>query len=140
MRKLVIALIVGMALTAPAKEPETIDQLKARAAAADSKHQPELFSQLAKMQLDAANNVYGSNPEQARDLVAQSADSAEKASQACVASGKREKKTEIELRQLGKHMDDVIRTWTFDDRSQANSAVQRVEAARSKLLDRMFEK
>jgi hypothetical protein len=140
MRKLVIALILGLALSATAKEQETIDQLKLRAAAADQKHQPELYSRLAQMQLDSASDLYATNPEQARDLVTQSADSAEKASAACVASGKRDKKTEIDLRQLGKRMDDVIRTWAFDDRAQVESAVKRVETARSKILDRMFEK
>jgi hypothetical protein len=140
MRALVVILIFGMALSAVAKEPETIDELKTRAAAADEKHQAELYSRLAKMQLDAADTTYTANPEQARALVQQSAESAEKASQACVNTRKREKKTEIELRELGKHMDDVIRTWPFDDRSLVKDAVQRVETARSKLLDRMFEK
>ncbi len=139
-RNLLIAVIVGMTLIAAAKEPETIDQLKARATAADRNKQPELFLRLAKMQLEAANDTYNSSPEQARKLVGDAAESAEKGGQASIDSHKREKKTEIELRELGKRMDDVGRSWAFDDRAPVKTAMQRVETIRSKLLDRMFEK
>jgi hypothetical protein len=141
MRKLVTAaIILGIALVASAKEAETIDQLKARAAAAEKNKQPELYSRLAKMQLEAANSVYETHADSARNLVVDSADSAEKAAMASVESKKREKKTEIELRELAKRMDDVARTWAFDDRAPVKSAIERVETARSKLLDRMFQK
>jgi hypothetical protein len=142
MQKLVITVLIlfGMASVASAKEPETIDQLKARAATAEQNKQPELYSKLAKQQLEAANEVYGSNAEQARHLVDDTADSAEKASKASLASGKRQKKTEIDLRQLAKRMDDIGRSWAFDDRAPVKAAMERVESARSKILDRMFEK
>jgi|SRR4051812_27251166 hypothetical protein len=142
MRKLFLAIFIvfGIALVASAKEPETIDQLKARAATAEQNKQPELYSKLAKEQLEAANEVYGSNAEQARKLIDDTADSAEKASKASLASGKRQKKTEIDLRQLAKRMDDIGRSWAFDDRAPVKAAMDRVESARSKILDRMFEK
>lgn len=141
MRKLVVAVILlGIALVASAKEPETIDQLKARAAAAEQKKQPELYSRLAKMQLESANDVYETHADVARNLISDSADSAEKAATASIKSRKREKKTEIELRELAKRMDDIARTWAFDDRDPIKTAIQRVESARSKLLDRMFQK
>jgi hypothetical protein len=141
MRKFVIAILVcGIAMVASAKKPKTIDELKAQLASADKDKQPELYAKLAKMQLEAANDVYSTNVEQAKQLVIEAGDSAEKASQVSIETNKREKKTEIDLRKLGKRMEDVIRTWTFDDRSQVKSVLQRVETARSKLLDRMFEK
>jgi hypothetical protein len=141
MRKFVIGVVIfGFVLIVSAKETETIDQLKARAAAAEQKKQAELYSQLAKMQLEAANNVYETHADVARNLIADSADSAEKAATASMESKKREKKTEIDLRELAKRMDDIGRTWAFDDRAPIKAAIQRVENARSKLLDRMFQK
>lgn len=140
MRKTVIALILGIALVAAAKDKETIEQLQERAAAAEKGKQAELYAKLAAMQLDAANNIYATNPDQARTFLEQSTDSAEKAAQASIDSGKREKKTEIDLRKLGNRMEDVIRTWAFDDRAQVKPALERVESARSKLLNRMFQK
>lgn len=141
MRKLILVMLVcGFALIALAKEPETIEQLKARAEAAEKKKQPELYAKLAKMQAEAANDAYNTNVEQARTLIDDAAKSAEKASQASIETGKRLKKTEIDLRQLGNRMEDIARSWAFDDRAPAKSAIQRVETARSKLLDRMFSK
>ena len=117
MRRIIfIFVILGFAFASFAKEPETIDQLKARAEAADITKQPELYSKLAKQQLEAANDAYSTNADQARSLVNQVADSAEKASSASLKSNRREKKTEIDLRQLAKRMDDVAHTWAFEDR------------------------
>jgi len=140
-RKLLVLMIVcGIATIATAKEPETIDQLKARAEAAEQNKQPELYSKLAKMQAEAANDAYNTSAEQARKLMEETAESAEKASGASLATGKRLKKTEIDLRQLHKRMDDIGKTWSFDDRAPVKADMERVEAARSKLLDRMFAK
>ena len=141
MRKvLLVILVCGVALAAVAKQPETIDELKARAESAAQKKQPELYAKLAKMQAEAANDTYNSNAEQARKLIQEAADSAEKAAEASLASGKRLKKTEIDLRELHKRMDDIGRSWAFDDRAPVKTAMQRVETVRSKLLDRMFAK
>jgi len=141
MRKLLIVMMVcGIVLVAAAKQPETIDQLKARAEAADQNKQPELYSKLAKMQAEAANEAYNTSAEQARKLIEEATQSAEKAAGASLASGKRLKKTEIDLRQLHKRMDDIGKTWNFDDRTPVKADMERVEAARSKLLDRMFAK
>jgi hypothetical protein len=141
MRKLIIAItICSLGLAAAAKEPETIDQLRTRAEAAQKGKQAELYAKLAAMQAEAANTAYNTSVDQARQLIKDCVDSAEKASQTSLASGKRQKKTEIDLRQLYKRLDDISKSWNFDDRGPVKDAMQRVEAARSKLLDRMFEK
>jgi hypothetical protein len=141
MRKLAIAVIIfGVALTASAKKPETIGQLQARAAAAQLKKQPELYAKLAKMQLEAANDIYGTDAVKARSLIVDSANSAELAANASLESNKHEKKTEIGLRELSNRMSDIKETWAFDDRAPVKAAIQRIETARSKLLDRMFRK
>ncbi len=141
MRKLMIVIMLcGMAVAAAAKKPETIDELKARAEAAEKGKKAELYAKLAAMQAEAANTAYNSNADQARKMIQDCAASAEQASEASLDSGKRQKKTEIDLRQLYKRLDDIAKTWNFDDRAPVKDAMQRVEAARSKLLDRMFEK
>jgi len=142
MRKLLIAVVVAATLLAVAKEKsvETIDQLKTRAAAADKHKQAELYVDLADRQLEAANEQYNTNVDQARALFLDSAQSAELASQASLDANHKLKQTEIRLRELSHRMNDVRRTWAFEDRAPIDSAIQRVEAARNKLLDRMFQK
>ena len=139
MRTLVIALILGTSLIAAAKE-KTMAELKEEIAKADDKKQAELYAKLAAMQVEAANDVYNTNVEQARSMVEQATDSAERAASASLEAGKREKKTEIDLRKLENRMEDVIRTWAFEDRSRVKACIDRIETARSKLLDRMFKK
>jgi prophage DNA circulation protein len=138
MRKLVIALVLGTSLLAMAKQ-ETIAELQAKLEKAEPKKQPDLYMKLAHLQLEAANDIYNSNAAQARSLVEQSLDSADKATQASLQTGKHEKKTEISLRKLEDRLKDIIQSWNFDDRSAVKSGVQRIESLRGKLLDRMFK-
>jgi hypothetical protein len=145
MRRLLIAIFAGTALLAPwlamAKDkPETIEQLQARAQAADKRKQIELYGELADRQIDAADRQYNSNVEQAKSLFLEAAHSAELASQAALDANHKLKQTEIKLRQLSHRMADLRRTWAFEDRAPVDPAIQRVETARNKLLDRMFQK
>lgn len=141
-RKFLISIVVGLALFAVAadKPPETLDQLQARAAAADKKKQTELYVDLAERQLQAANDAYNTNPDQAKALFEQASKSAELAAQASLDANHKLKKTEIKLRELSHHMSDIRRTWAFEDRAPLDPDIQRVETARNKLLDRMFQK
>jgi methyl-accepting chemotaxis protein len=143
MRTLTIFVIVSLALLSVAKEkvPETIDQLKARAAATtDKRKQIDLYLELSKRELESANDVYNTNVEQARTLFEDSSQSAEKAAHAALESNHKLKQTEIKLRELSHRMSDIRRTWAFEDRAPLDPAIQRVETARTKLLDRMFQK
>ena len=138
-------LIVAMLLTAwmasaKSKAPETIEELKARAAAADKHKQTELYAELAKRELEDADSAYNTDAEKAKALFNESAKDAELSSQAALDSNHRLKQTEISLRELGHRMSDMRRNWAFEDRSALDPAIQRVETARSKLLDRMFQK
>jgi hypothetical protein len=149
MRRLFIAGFVGAALLAGLATPriiakdkpaETLEQLKARAAVADKHKQAELYAELASRQLEAADQQYASNVEQAKALFLASADSAEMASQTALDANHKLKQIEIKLRELSHRMSDVRRTWAFEDRAPVDPAIQRVETARNKLLDRMFQK
>ena len=139
---LLIVLIVGTALLSAAKEktPETIEHLQQRVAGADKKKQTELYAELAERQVEAADAAYNTNAEVAKKLFLESAASAELASQAALESNHKLKETEIKLRELSHRMNDIRRTWAFEDRAPVDPAIQRVEAARTKLLDRMFQK
>lgn len=141
MRKLLI-FIIGLSLFAAAKDtaPLPLDQLKAKAESAPKPKQAELYCELAQRQLESANDIYNTNVDQARELFLESATSAELGAQASVESNKKLKQTEIKLRELAKRMSDIRRTWAFEDRAPLDPAIQRVETARSKLLDRMFQK
>ena len=139
------ALIVAMLLlpwlaSAKSKSTESIDELKARAASADKHKQTELYAELAKRELEAADSSYNSDAEKAKVLFNDSARAAELSSQAALESNHRLKQTEISLRELAHRMSDMRRNWAFEDRAALDPAIQRVETARSKLLDRMFQK
>jgi len=142
MRKLLIAIVVLTTLLVAAKEkvPETIEQLKARATAAEKSKQGALYVELAQRQVESANDLYNANADQAKDLFLEAATSAELASQASLESNHKLKQIEIKLRELSHRMADVRGTWAFEDRAPLDPAIQRVEAARNKLLDRMFQK
>ncbi|HUN89297.1 MAG TPA: hypothetical protein VMU28_10925 [Terriglobales bacterium] len=142
MRKFFIVAMVAVALLATAKDKsnETIDQLRVRAAAADKRKQTDLYAELAKRELEEADSTYNTDAEKAKALFNQSAKDAEVASQAAIDANHRLKQTEISLRELEHRMSDMRRSWAFDDRAGLDPAIQRVEAARTKLLDRMFQK
>ncbi len=140
MRKLIIALVFGTAILAFAKDKETIAELQTRAAAAEKNKQPELYAELARRQVDAADEMYNDKPEQARLVLEMGIQSAEIAAKASLETGKHLKKTEINLRELSHRLEEVKASWAFEDRDPVKAAIQRVETARSSLLDRMFTK
>jgi DNA-binding transcriptional regulator YbjK len=142
MRNLLAATLLAIAVSTIAadKPPETLEQMKAQAAAAEKSKQVDLYIELARRQLEVANNLYNSSADQARDMFLQSAESAEHAGQSALDSNHHLKQTEIKLREISHRMSDIRRTWAFEDRAPLDPAIQRVEAARNKLLDRMFKK
>ena len=133
---------MAMALLASAKTKanETIDELRTRAASADKHKQTELYAELAKRELEEADSIYNNDAEKAKSLFGDSAKDAEIASQASLESNHRLKQTEISLRELEHRMSDVRRNWAFEDRAALDPSIQKVETARTKLLDRMFQK
>ncbi len=142
MRKLLILVMLAAAVPCIAadKPQETLDQLQARAASADKKKQVDLYMDLAQRQLESANDIYNSNVDQAKKLFDASAKAAVMAAQASLESNHKLKRTEIRLRELSFHMSDIRKTWAFEDRAPLDPLIQSVEAARNKLLDRMFQK
>ncbi len=138
-RTIFITMLLLVSIAAPAKE-ESIEQLKARADAAEAAKKPALYAELAHRQLEQADSLYNTDPEGARKLAEQSIASAIAAGTFSVQTGKDLKKTEIRLRKLEDRMHDMQRSWAFEDRQPLKDGAERVDAARSKLLDRMFKK
>lgn len=142
MRKLLILVMLAAAVASFAgdKPQEPIDQLQARAAAADKKKQVDLYMDLAQRQIETANDAYNTNADQAKKLFDDAAKSAIVAAQAALDANHKLKRTEIRLRELSLRMSDIRKTWAFEDRAPLDPSIQSVEAARNKLLDRMFQK
>jgi hypothetical protein len=141
MRKLLIVVMLVTAVVAVGRDkPQTIDQLQAKAESAKIKKQVDLYADLAKLQLDTSDTVYNTNADKAKQLFKDAAKSGVMAAQAALETNHKLKKTEIRLRELSYHMSEIRKTWAFEDRAPLDSAIQSIEAARSKLLDRMFKK
>lgn len=141
MRKLLIVVMLVTAVVAVGRDkPQSIDQLQARADAAKVKKQVDLYADLAKLQLDTSDTVYNTNADKAKQLFKDAAKSGVMAAQAALESNHKLKKTEIRLRELSFHMSEIRKTWAFEDRAPLDSAIQSIESARNKLLDRMFKK
>lgn len=142
MRKLLILVMLAASVPplAADKPRETIEELQTRAAAADKKKQVDLYMDIAQRELESANDVYNNNADQAKKLFEQAGKSAVTAAQAALDSNHKLKQTEIRLRELSFRMSDIRKTWAFEDRAPLDPFIQSVEAARNKLLDRMFQK
>lgn len=139
-RCLLIALILTSSVASAAKDPETIEQLQARAQSANKNKQPELFVELSRRQVEAANDTYNTNIEQARAILEQGIKSGETAAETSIDAGKHLKKVEIELRKITTRLVSMQRTWAFEDQQVVQAAIERIDAARTQLLQRMFRK
>lgn len=130
-----------LAVAAVADEPETLDTLKARAEQAEGGKKAELLADVAEWQLKAATDLFDKGKkEEAVVAVTDCGGFAARAGEAAVSSGKRLKKTEIELRKLARKLEDLARVVEFEHRAPVNAALQRVEDTRTRLLNRMFRK
>jgi hypothetical protein len=118
---------------------EPLDSLKARAENVRPQDQGPLFAEIARREVLEADHFYTegdiTKAKQAVDAVVAYAG---RASQAAQKSGKHLKDTEISLRETGRHLDDVRKTLSFEDRSYVEAAVKQVEKVRHQLLERMF--
>jgi len=120
---------------------QSLEEMKARAEAASGSKQIELYADLARKALEVSDQDYTSgNVTQGQTHFFDSATYAEKASEEARQSGKRLKQTEIALRKLAEKMQEIKHSLSVEDRAPIEPAIQRVEQARSKLLERMFGK
>ncbi len=123
-----------------AKDKETLEQLKARAAQAKPQDQVELFMQIGQRQVEAADKFYADNDvDKGKAAIEDATNYAEKAAEAAVNTGKHLKHTEISVRKLSDHMQAIWHTLAVEDRPPVKAATDRLDKLDSMLLDRMFK-
>ena len=121
------------------KQPETLEQLKARAEQAKPQDQVRLFMDVAQRQLQAADQAYTAGAiDQGKAAIEDVAAYAEKAGAAAVRTGKHLKRTEIDLRKMEQKLEAMRRSVEFESRPPLQAVGDRVEKVRTDLLNRMF--
>ncbi len=135
-----ILVLVLLPVALCAKE-ETIESLKARADAAKGKEQVELCTEVAQRQLKAADAAYtAGNNGAARVALADVVSYGLRAAKTAVETRKRMKHTEIDLRRINERLDNIRKSLDVDERPPVADAYQKLESARSELLNAMFRK
>jgi hypothetical protein len=118
---------------------ESLEELKTRADNAHGGEEAKLCLEYAHAELEHANDLFTQgNVDQAQSAVRSVMEYVRKGSSAAKASGKRLKRTEIELRKLEKRMKDIAESLNLDDRPPVLKSVDEIEQVRAGLLTAMF--
>ena len=141
-RRLLIAavflLAAGVALAAKGL---SLQELKAKADAAPLDDRPQLYVEIAQLQVTSAVEGYkAGKAEQAQASVDDVVLYAGKARDAAIQSGKKLKNTEISVRKMAAKLRDLKHTLSFDDQAPVQAAADQLESMRSELLSHMFSK
>ena len=135
----IIVVVLLSALAWASGKEESMEALKARADKAQPKEQVELFTVIAERQLDSLDKAYnGGTVKEAQQALADIVGYGVKAEQVSSATGKKMKQTEIAMRKMSGRLEAIRRTLDVDDRPPLADAIQKLETARSELLNRMF--
>ncbi len=133
----IILTITGLALAAV----ESLADLKSRADLAHGGDQAKFSLEYAHRLLEDSNAQFTKGDvEKGQAEIREIVDYARIGANAAASSGKRQKQTEISLRELGKRMHDIGDTLAFEDRGPVRQAVEEIEQVRSDLLTKMFQK
>jgi hypothetical protein len=140
-KRWIIVVVLLSALAWASAQQESVEALKARAGQARPKDQVELFTRIAERQLDALDKAYnGGTVREAQTALADVLTYGVKAAQVSGDTGKRMKQTEIAMRKMSVRLEAIRKTLEVDDRPPLAEAVQKLDAARNELLNRMFRK
>jgi hypothetical protein len=143
-KSLIIAILLSVfaAGQQPASAVPAGDAFGSRRSEAQSAregHRAKLFVDLAHQEMEAADRAFTEgNVELGQKLAADAGSDADEAGKAALESGKRLKDTEIDLRKLQTRTRDIGRSLSFDDRPPMTKIVDRIEAMREAILNRMF--
>ena len=142
MRNFIITfLFLAAAAMAVAQKGASLEELINRAQAAPTPAQPSLYTELAERQLEAADKLYNSGDSNtANSAVEDVVTYSGKAVHAATESGSHMKPTEIALRKMAARLRTIRRTLAFEDQKPVEDAANRLEALRTDLLSRMFDK
>jgi hypothetical protein len=137
---LIIALLLTCSLLVAAKDKPLAEMIQ-EADAANVHDQPKLYIKISQNQLHVADKSYSSGaPDSGRAAVENVVLYSGKASDAAIQSGNRLKDTEIDIRKMADKLRDIKRNLNYDDQAPVQTAMDKLEEMRSKLLNRMFEK
>ncbi len=135
------ALLILLAAVASVAKDKTIPELVQEAASAKPHHQPELYARIAELQLRTADKLYrAGNSDAARSCVEDVQTYSTKAADAAIDSGSDLKKTEISLRKMESHLQDMVRGLDYSDQLPVQNAADKLDALRGQLLTAMFGK
>jgi hypothetical protein len=123
-----------------AKEPETLEQLKARAEAAKGEHQPLLYAEVVQREIEVADKFFtDGDPEKGHAMVKEAVGYAEKARDASrQIPPKKMKDVEIALRKAQNRLHALRRTLALEDQQDVQEAADRISQLRTEILNQMF--
>jgi hypothetical protein len=133
----VFIVLCGIAFAAE----HSLQELKDEAARAKPNDQPKLYVKIAEIEMKDLDALYGGGDiEKAPALLSDLATDCEKAARTATSTRKHMKNTEIALRKIGSRLEALGRSLAFDDRPPIKQAEDRIEQARTALLNAMFSK
>lgn len=138
-KALIVGCLAAVVTALAAKEPETLEQLKARADAATGERKPPLCLEVAQREIEAANQLFiTGDAEKAHALIQESVAYAGKARDSALEQPSKIKNIEIALRKIEQRLGAIRRTLALEDQPDVQSAADQVAAMRKQLLDHMF--
>jgi hypothetical protein len=140
MRQLASILVVlTLAAALYGKDQKSVDQLRAEAEKAGGGHQALLYAELAERLVDQADQQFTQGESvKAQATIQEILSVATKARDGGVSSRRKLKETEIHLRLTQRHLEDVRRTLSADDRPEVEAVEKKLSDFRQDLLNAMF--
>lgn len=140
-RRLLLPIILLATFVTLFAATESLEQLKARVTSAKAQDQPKIYVKIAELELDNLNAAFNGGDTQKGQTSLQDLTSAcLSAAQTSVSTRKHMKQTEIALRKVADRLDQIRKGVEFDDRPPLEAANDRIEQARTELLNAMFKK
>jgi hypothetical protein len=141
LRAFIFSLLLVVASELCAGQDQSVQQLVTRAEAAHVEEQAGLYTQAARLELKAADQMYtAGNLDDARVAVNDLVAYADKAHDASTKSGKKLKDTEIAMRKMAEKLRDIKRAVIFEEQARLQEAADHLESLRTDLLSHMFGK
>lgn len=136
----VVLLMVSLSLAALERKPgKPLEQLKAEADAARGGRQARLCSELALLMVDSATEQFAQGDiAKGQATVQEIVGYAGKARDGVLSSRSKMKEVEIRLRETQRHLENLKRTLTADDRPPLDAAEKKISDYRQEILDAMF--
>jgi hypothetical protein len=133
--------VVVLSVAPSAAKDETIEQLIARAEAAQGGRQPDLYLEVADRELKVTTDSYKANRlEDGRAGLEKIVTYADKAHASAIHSGKRLPHTEIRIRRISTRLRDLRLNVDVDDQPLVQTAIDKLEDFRTDILKSLFPK